>query len=100
MWIECLFITTGVLGKFFGSGDQLRDYESDDEDLAKLREEQVFALFYEGEEKDVSSPNPLNSAPALSTTTKPSILSQPFPGKERIAQPEQMDDLLKKGRAL
>ena len=62
MWIECIFITTGVFGKFFGSGriflegcsrgkyisgDQLRDYDSDDEDLAKFREEQVFALFYE-----------------------------------------------------
>ncbi|CBY14369.1 unnamed protein product [Oikopleura dioica] len=44
MWLECLFITSAVVGKFFGSGDH---FESDDEDLEKVREEQVFALFYE-----------------------------------------------------
>ncbi|CBY14370.1 unnamed protein product [Oikopleura dioica] len=43
---------------------------------------------------------PSVSAPALSTSTKASILSQPFPGKGRIAQPEQMDDLLKKSYLL
>jgi len=58
MWLECLFITSAVVGKFFGSGEQLAravrfyaisgdHFESDDEDLEKVREEQVFALFYE-----------------------------------------------------
>jgi hypothetical protein len=58
MWLECLLITSGVAGKFFGSGEQFAravkfhaisgdHFESDDEDLEKIREEQVFALFYE-----------------------------------------------------